>query len=114
MLVFGGMAHEGRIVREQKDPVARLGCVRQVLLEPGTLGGLPFQAGVQDGCIDDHEVEAVLVEGPEGRTPLLLEHGVEVVGHGRDCHKRVGIVADVVVAGHEVDRVPKAFVDPGC
>ncbi len=111
MLVLQRIANERRVVAEDEDALPRLRRRPEVLFEPATLPFLPFEPRVHHLGVDDDEVGVVHVERSERMAPGRLEHRVVLLRDGRDRHESVGFVADVVVARHEVDRMPEVRVD---
>ena len=103
VLFLVGFREIGRIMAVQENALVTVG--RQVGFQPGPLLLLRGESRIDDLGVDDDEVAAVMVEG------LIL--GAEVFVPKRqvvlmDAGRRgpvVGLVADVVVARRQVERM---------
>ena len=90
-----------------EEKPAHVGIAGKLVLEPAALRRFLGEAGVDDLGVDDDEAAAFVLERVEipaevllpERQRLVRDHGRRTPGHG--------LVADVVVAGNEMQRTGK-------
>ena len=105
VLRFVLVCDEGRIMGEQEDPPAPIGL--EIGLQPGALFRLRFQAGIEYLGVDNDEMAVAVVERPVVRPEMLLPAGEIGVADGCGRRPVIGLVADIVIAGGQVLRVPQ-------
>ena len=91
----------------QEYALVSVGC--QVGFQPGPLLLLSGETRIDDLGVDDDEVAAVMVEGPILGTEVFIPERQVVLMDAGCRGPVVGLVADVVVARRQVERVVQLF-----
>ena len=91
----------------QEYALASVGC--QVGFQPGPLLLLSGKTRIDDLGVDDDEVAAVMVEGPILGTEVFIPERQVVLMDAGCRGPVVGLVADVVVARRQVERMVQLF-----